>query len=75
MADLQDSKKLTMVFTMDNDEEFKLTLSDPKDDLTKAQVDEVMQKIIDSNAVVKDGHAMAAIGTSYITVTTQDVLA
>ncbi len=75
MADLQDSKKLTMVFMMDNDEEFKLTLSDPKDDLTKAQVDEVMQKIIDSNAVIKDGHAMVAIGTSYITVTTQDVLA
>lgn len=41
---MADTRKLSMIFTMDNGDEFKYTLADPKDDLTKAEVDEVMQK-------------------------------
>lgn len=72
---MADTSKLTMVFLLDNDEEFKYNLSDPKEDLTKAQVDVVMQKMIDSNAILKDGHAANAIKESYITTTSKNTLA
>ena len=46
---MADTRKLSMIFTMDNGDEFKYTLADPKDDLTKAEVDEVMQKMVDKS--------------------------
>ena len=69
-----DTRKLTMVFSLDNGDDFKYNLTDPKDDLTKAQVDEAMQAIIDNNAILKDGHGAATIKEAYITTTTQTVL-
>ena len=35
---MADTRKLTMVFSLDNGDDFKYNLTDPKDDLTKAQV-------------------------------------
>lgn len=72
---MADTKKLSMIFTMDNGDEFKYTLADPKDDLTKAEVDEVMQKMVDSQAISKKGHTVASKKEAYITVTTQSELA
>lgn len=71
---MADTRKLTMVFSLDNGDDFKYNLADPKDDLTKAQVDEAMQAIIDNNAILKDGHGAATIKEAYITTTTQTVL-
>ncbi len=72
---MTETSKLTMIFILDNDEEFKYNLSSPKEDLTKAQVDVVMQKMIDSNAILKDGHAAVSIKESYITTTNKNILA
>ena len=69
-----DTRKLTMVFNLDNGDEFKYNLTDPKDALTKTEVDEAMQAMIDNNSVLKDGHGAASIKEAYITTTTQTVL-
>lgn len=71
---MNETKKLTMVFSLDNGDEYNITLSDPKDELTKTEVDTVMQKIIDTSAVIKDGHSPSAIKECYITTTTKDIL-
>ena len=71
---MADTRKLTMVFNLDNGDEFKYNLIDPKDALTKTEVDEAMQAMIDNNAVLKDGHGAASIKEAYITTTTQTVL-
>lgn len=71
---MADIRKLTMVFNLDNGDEFKYNLTDPKDALTKTEVDEAMQAMIDNNAVLKDGHGAASIKEAYITTTTQTVL-
>lgn len=71
---MADTRKLTMVFNLDNGDEFKYNLTDPKDALTKTEVDEAMQAMIDNNAVLKDGHGVASIKEAYITTTTQTVL-
>ena len=46
---MADTRKLTMVFTLDNGDDFKYNLADPKDELTKSEVDVVMQKMIDTH--------------------------
>ena len=71
---MADTRKLTMVFNLDNGDEFKYNLTDPKDALTKTEVDEAMQAMIDNNAVLKDGYGAASIKEAYITTTTQTVL-
>ena len=71
---MADTRKLTMVFNLDNGDEFKYNLTDPKDALTKTEVDEAMQAMIDNNAVLKDGHGAASIKEAYITTITQTVL-
>ena len=71
---MADTRKLTMVFNLDNGDEFKYNLTDPKDELAKTEVDEAMQAMIDSNAILKDGHSVASIKEAYITTTTQTVL-
>ena len=71
---MDETKKLTMVFSLDNGDEYNITLSDPKDELDKATVDTVMQKIIDTTAIIKDGHSPSVIKESYITTTTKEIL-
>lgn len=34
---MADTRKLTMVFTLDNGDDFKYNLADPKDELTKSE--------------------------------------
>lgn len=69
------TSKLTMVFDLADAKEYKMNLANPKENLTKAEVDAVMQDIIDSNAILKDGVSLAGIKEAYITTTTQTVLA
>lgn len=71
---MADTSKLTMVFNMDNGDDFKYNLADPKDTLTKAEVDEAMQAMIDNNAILKDGHSAASIKEAYITKTIKTIL-
>lgn len=72
---MADTRKLTIVFTLDNGDDFKYNLAAPKDELTKSEVDVVMQKMIDIQAIIKNNHKATAIKEAYITTTTQDVLA
>ena len=53
---MADTRKLTMVFTLDNGDDFKYNLAAPKDELTKSEVDVVMQKMIDTQAIIKNGY-------------------
>ena len=66
--------KAILVFLLDNDKDFNLTISEPKDELSKEQTDKVMQEIIDCNAIVKDGHSVVAIKDAYITRTVKEYL-
>lgn len=75
MADNKTTKKLNLVFKMDDDSEFKYTLADPKDDLTRAEAEAAMQKMIDSNAVLKNGRSAASISDIYVTTTANSALA
>lgn len=72
---MADTRKLTMVFTLDNGDNLKYNLLNPKDELTKSEVDVVMQKMIDVQAIIKDTHKAISIKEAYITVTKKDVLA
>ena len=72
---METTKKLIMVFDLDNGDKVKYSLNDPKDALTKAETDAVMQKMIDANAVTVKGHAATAISSAYIYTTTQSELA
>ena len=47
----------------------------PKENLTKASTDAVMQNIIDQQAIVEDGHKAVAIKEAYIITETKNVLA
>ena len=53
---MADTRKLTMVFTLDNGDDFKYNLAAPKDELTKSEVDVVMQKMIDTQDIIKNTH-------------------
>lgn len=69
------TRKLSLVFVLDNNKDCTISLSDPKEDLTKTQTDEVMQDMLDKNAILKDGHALSAIKQASVTTTTVEVLA
>ena len=56
-----DEQTLTMVFTLDNGDNYNINVDFPKDNLNKATVDAVMQKFIDKRAITKDGHVAEAI--------------
>ena len=74
-ANREATKKLNMVFLMDDGSEFKYTLTDPKDGLTRAEAEAAMQKMIDSNAVLKNGRGAASISDIYVTTTENSALA
>ncbi len=74
MAELKDTKTLYMVFLGENDKKISLSLDNPKDNLTKTEVDAVMQKIVDTQAIIASGVVATAIGTAYIQTVTQDPL-
>lgn len=70
-----DEQTLTMVFTLDNGDNYNINVDFPKDNLNKATVDAVMQKIIDKRAITKDGHVAEAIKEAYIVTETKNILA
>ena len=45
-------KKLNIHFTTDNKKTYHITLSFPKDDLSKATVEAVAQKIVDTKVLI-----------------------
>lgn len=70
-----DEQTLTMVFALNNGDNYNINVDFPKADLNKTTVDAVMQKFIDKNAIVKDGHTAVAIKEAYIITETKNVLA
>jgi len=68
-------KTLKMVFTMDNDGTLTLSLKDPKEGLTQAEVEAVMQNIITKQAVVAGGSYAKAVKEAYVYETDKQELA
>ena len=67
---------LKMIFTLENDKSLTLSLREPKDGLTKAAVEAVMEDIITKKAVVsKEGSFAKAIKDSYISESDKQQLA
>lgn len=71
---MADTRNLTMTFQLNNGDDYDINVANAKADLTKTTVDAVMQKFIDQNAVLKDGHSLTSIKEAYITTTTKTVL-
>lgn len=55
------TKTLEMVFRNQDGKEVTVRIADPKDDLTKAQVDPVMQDIIAKNVFTTNGGDLVQI--------------
>ena len=55
------TKTLEMVFRNQDGKEVTVRMADPKDDLTKAQVDPVMQDIIAKNVFTTNGGDLVQI--------------
>lgn len=70
-----DEQTLTMVFALDNGDDYNINVDMPKDNLSKTDTDTVMQSIIDKQAILKDGHEARAIKEAYIVTETKTVLA
>lgn len=70
-----DEQTLTMVFALDNGDNYNISVDFPKTELDKPTVDAVMQKFIDKRAISKDGHTVIAIKEAYIITETKNVLA
>lgn len=60
-------KNLKMIFTLDNDKLLTYSLADPKEGLTRAEVENVMQSLVNKQAIVDaKGAKAAAIKDCYI---------
>ena len=61
-------KKLNIYFTTDNKKTYHITLSHPKEDLTKATVAAVAQKIVDTKILNNEKHTLTGFKkATYIT--------
>lgn len=69
------AKTLEMTFSTDLKKSVTLSLSDPKDEITKAEVTPVMQSIIDKDLIVSTSGALDGIGKIQIRETTVTDLA
>ena len=69
------SKTLKMTFTLDDSKAYTCSLLNPKDGLTKAEVEAVMQSVIDKEAFVVNGAKPAAIKEAVIRETSETALA
>ena len=65
-------KKLNIYFTTDNKKTYHIALSFPKDDLSKATVEAVAQKIVDTKVLNNDKHTLT--GFKKATYTTREVI-
>ena len=64
-------KKLNIYFTTDNKKTYHIALSFPKDDLSKATVEAVARKIVDTKVLNNDKHTLT--GFEKATYTTREV--
>ncbi len=69
------SKVLKMTFLMEGKKTLTYSLADPKDGLTKAEVDAVMQMMITKKAVVQNGVMPTGIKAEVIRSTEEEALA
>lgn len=60
------AKTLKMVFGLANGEKITYSLPDPKNNLSRATVDDVMNDMIDKEAIVSGGFFAASISDAYI---------
>lgn len=64
-------KILNIYFTTEDKKTYHIALSHPKDDLSKATVDAVAQKIVDTRVLNNDKHTLTAFKKA--TYTTREV--
>ena len=64
-------KILNIYFTTEDKKTYHIALSHPKDDLSKATVDAVAQKIVDTRGLNNDKHTLTAFKKA--TYTTREV--
>lgn len=64
-------KKLNIYFNTDNKKTYHIALSFPKDDLSKATIEAVAQKIVDSKVLNNDKHTLTEFKKA--TYTTREV--
>lgn len=61
-------KTLNITFNAENKKTYHITLSHPKDELTKAQIAEVAQKIVDSQIFNNEKHTLVSFKkATYVT--------
>lgn len=59
-------KNLVLVFTTEDDENYKITISDVKDNLMLEDVTDVMQTIIDNNCLLtNEGKELETVANCY----------
>lgn len=68
-------RTLKMVFTLENENLLTFSLNDPRDGLTQAEVEAVMQQIITKKAAAVNGSFAKAIKEAYIYETGKQELA
>ena len=64
-------KKLNIYFNTDNKKTYHIALSFPKDDLSKATIEAIAQKIVDSKVLNNDKHTLTEFKKA--TYTTREV--
>ena len=67
-------KTLHMVFLMEGKKELTVSMTDPKNGLTKAETDAVMQLCITKKAIMKNGVSPTGIKSSFIREVTESPL-
>lgn len=60
------TKNLQMVFTLADGKKLTYNLADPKDDVTRAQVESTMTNMITNNVVMKDSVVATKIDGIYV---------
>ena len=60
--------RLYMIFGLDNGKNLSVSLLDPKSNLTRSQVEPVMQSLIDTNVFLYNGAAAVSIVDAYVRV-------
>lgn len=69
------TKRLYMIFGLDNGKNLSVSLLDPKDSLTRAQIEPVMQMMVDNSVFVYNGSPAVNLVDAYIReVSTTDLM-
>lgn len=60
------TKRLYMIFGLSNGKNLSVSLLDPKDNIARAQVEPVMQALIDGNVFLYNGATAVSIVDAYV---------